>query len=178
MTSLAIRSCQPSDYQAMADIYNESIATGRSTMDTSPVGPEKFQTIHKNLGNREVLFVAETGGLDETAKVVGWGAVRKYSDRYGYRVCCETSIYLTLNETGKGYGSLLQEELLKAVEEFNYHHVLVRIMTVNQESIRFHKKFGFEQVGVLREVGYFRDRWHDVTIMQLVLPHVMPVGNI
>ncbi|MEL7085839.1 MAG: N-acetyltransferase family protein [Cyanobacteria bacterium J06597_1] len=172
MTSLAIRHCQPSDYQAIADIYNESISAGRSTMDVHPVGPEKFQTIHENLGDREVLFVAET------ERAIGWGAVRKYSDRYGYRVCCETSIYLTLSETGKGYGSQLQKELLKAVEEFSYHHVLVRIMAVNQESIRFHEKFGFEQVGTLREIGYFSDRWHDVTIMQLVLPHVMPVGDI
>ncbi|MEL7475734.1 MAG: N-acetyltransferase, partial [Cyanobacteria bacterium J06555_12] len=103
MTSLAIRHCQPSDYQAIADIYNESISAGRSTMDVHPVGPEKFQTIHENLGDREVLFVAET------ERAIGWGAVRKYSDRYGYRVCCETSIYLTLSETGKGYGSQLQK---------------------------------------------------------------------
>ena len=141
-------------------------------MDIHPVGPDKFQKIHENLGAREVLLVAETD------RTIGWGAVRKYSDRYGYRVCCETSIYLTLTETGQGYGSQLQKELLQAVERFNYHHVLVRIMAVNQESIRFHEKFGFELVGILREVGYFDNRWHDVAIMQRLLPHILPVDNV
>lgn len=169
--SLNIRPCQPTDYSAIASIYNESIAVGRSTMDIHPVGPEKFQKIHENLGDREVLVVAETD------RPIGWGAVRKYSDRYGYRVCCETSIYLTLSETGKGYGSQIQTKLLQEVERFNYHHVLVRIMAVNQESIRFHETFGFEMVGVLREIGYFDDRWHDVAIMQLVLPHIPPPAD-
>ena len=168
MTPLSIRPCHPSDYQAIADIYNESIVEGRSTMDIHPVGPEKFRDIHENLDDREVLLVAETD------RPIGWGAVRKYSDRYGYRVCCETSIYLTLSELGKGYGSILQEELIQRLTGFQYRHVVAKIMAINLESIQFHRKFGFEMVGIQKEIGYFNDRWHDVAIMQLVLPHVLP----
>ena len=168
MTRLTIRPCQPQDFQAIADIYNESIAEGRSTMDIHPVDSEKFRKTYEGMGDREVLLVAETD------RVIGWGAVKKYSDRVGYRVCCETSIYLTLSETGNGYGTQLQQALLERVIDYRYHHVLVRIMAANRESIQFHRKFGFEIVGIHQEIGYFNNRWHDVAFMQLILPEVLP----
>ena len=137
-------------------------------MDIHAVGPEKFQQMAEQLGEREILVVAET------QQVIGWGAIRGYSDRFGYRVCCETSIYFTLPETQKGYGSQLQRDLLQRVAVYGYHHVVAKIMAVNLESIQFHRKFGFDMVGIQKEIGYFNNRWHDVAIMQLILPEVLP----
>ncbi|WP_175307261.1 GNAT family N-acetyltransferase [Acaryochloris sp. CCMEE 5410] len=47
----------------------------------------------------------------------------------------------------------------------------------NDDNIFFFKGFGFEMVGVQKEVGHVADRWQDVTIMQLILPQVPPYST-
>lgn len=39
----------------------------------------------------------------------------------------------------------------------------------NEASVRLHARFGFELIGVQREVGYKFERWLDVTWMQKML---------
>ena len=164
MSPLNIRLAIPDDYGAIAEIYNEAIANGTITMDTEPTIAEDFATTINQMGDREVAFVAE---LDN--RVIGWGMVKRYSDRIGYQVCCETSIYLTFSETGNGYGHALQQVLMEKVKAFDYHHIVAKIVATNYGSIRFHQRFGFEVVGIQKEIGFMKGNWHDVVIMQCLL---------
>ncbi|NET37637.1 MAG: N-acetyltransferase [Cyanothece sp. SIO1E1] len=166
---MLVRTHTIDDCQAIADIYNESIFEGQSTMDCHPFGAKDIQTLMEKFHPRETALVVE-----RNHQVIGWGMIRRYSDRPGYRVCCETSTYLALSETGKGYGTRLQKALLQQVVDFGYHHVVTKICASNQGSINFHKRFGFEVVGIQKEIGFLQGRWHDVMIMQLVLPEVPP----
>ena len=63
---------------------------------------------------------------------------------------------------------------MEKVREFRYHHVVTKIWASNLGSIRFHQRFGFEMVGVQKEVGYLGGAWRDVAIMQCILPEVEP----
>lgn len=164
-----IRSCIKADFFAIAAIYNEAIATGHITFDTRRFEARDIQNWVDKFCDRECLLVAE-----HQQQILGWGIVKQYSDRPGYRVCCETSIYLTFTKQGQGYGKLLQTALLQKVADLGYHHVVVKIVATNDSSIAFHKRFGFEMVGVQKEIGHVADRWQDVAIMQLILPQVPP----
>ncbi|NEO86131.1 MAG: N-acetyltransferase [Spirulina sp. SIO3F2] len=167
-TALLIRPAQAADCGAIAAIYNESIAVGNATMDRDPKTAAQMQT-RLHAYERECWLVAE-----QAQQVVGWGAIKQYSDRWGYRVCCESSIYLTLGQTGQGYGSQLQTALIAAARSLGYHHIVAKIMACNDASITFHQRFGFEIVGCQKEVGYLNGRWHDVVILQLILPDMGP----
>lgn len=169
MPSLAIRTCAESDYAAIAAIYNQSIAQGGITLEGCPLEAHDIKAWVDKFNPRERLLVAE-----QTEQVVGWGIIKRYSDRLGYRSCCETSIYLDHTQAGKGYGSHLQTALLETVVELGYHHVVVKILASNLGSIEFHRRFGFEPVGLQKEIGFQRGSWHDIMIMQLILPHVPP----
>lgn len=162
---MLVRKYLNSDFQAIADIYNQAIIHGGITMDDRPYTAQDIQSIVTKFSDRETILVATQDNL-----VLGWGAIKKYSERWGYNLCCETSIYLSFSATGKGYGNILQTALLKKVAEFGYHHVVVKIVASNQGSIKFHQRFGFEVVGVQKEIGFLHGSWHDVAIMQLLLP--------
>ena len=162
--SIKIREYVPQDAQAIADIYNEAVFKGGITMDCEPYSPGKIQSIVDRFNHRETILVGEI-----ESHTVGWGIVKRYSDRIGYRPCCETSIYLRFSETQKGYGQTLQSALLKQVKAFDYHHVVAKILAANQGSIKFHEKFGFAMVGIQKEIGFYQGQWHDVAIMQLLL---------
>jgi L-amino acid N-acyltransferase len=162
---LSVRLGGLQDYSAVALIYNQAIATGGMTFHEQAVSADYIQRWVEGFCDRESLLV-----LVDKDQVLGWGIVKRYSDRSGYRFCCETSIYLERTARGKGHGSLLQQALLQKAAELDYHHIVLKIVASNQGSIRFHEKFGFAIVGIQKEIGFTHGRWHDVAIMQLILP--------
>ena len=92
--SIQVRSYSAQHCQAIANIYNEAIALGGITMDCEPYPAAKIVDLVDKLGDRETILVAKIEG-----DVVGWGIIKKYSDRPGYNLCCETSIYLKSSAT-------------------------------------------------------------------------------
>ena len=162
---MLIRRYTPKDFQAIAEIYNEAIVQGAITMDCVPQSAEDVRSLAEKFHHRETILMAE-----QDNRIVGWGIIKRYSNRPGYDFCCETSTYLTLGETRRGYGSQLQKALLQQVMVFGYHHVVAKILADNQGSIAFHQRFGFEIVGIQKEIGFLKGEWRDVVILQLILP--------
>lgn len=166
---LTIRDATLDDAAVIAEIYNESIAVGDSTMHDQPKTTEAIRAQIEGFSKREGFLVLERDG-----DVVGWGVIKLYSHRSGYRFCCETSIFLRRSEIRKGYGSYLKKAVIERCRDYGYHHLLARIFADNEASIEYNKSLGYEMVGVQREVGYMNGRWQDVAIMQLVLDDVGP----
>jgi len=163
------RDATPDDAAVVAAIYNESIAAGDSTMDTVPQTAEVVRRQIEGFAAREAILL-----LEDADQIVGWGIVKRYSDRPGYRFCCETSVYLRRALTGRGYGSRLQQALIERCREYGYHHLVAKIWADNTVSLRLHEKFGYEVVGTQREIGHVNGHWQDVTILQLLLGDVEP----
>jgi phosphinothricin acetyltransferase len=163
--SFSIRQAKSIDTQTIASIYNEAIANGASTMDTEPVPADVFIETLNNT-QRESLLVGSL--VDE---VVAWGIVKSYSPRPGYQYACETSVYVAEAYQQIGFGSALQSEVMRHARALGYRHLVAKILAVNENSVRFHRRFGYEIVGQQRNIGYLNGHWHDVVIMQCVLDH-------
>lgn len=164
VSALTLRPAGERDYGAIAAIYNEAIAQGGITMDTQPYTVQSVQAIAHSMTERETLLVGELEG-----QVIGWGKVKRYSDRTGYRFCCETSVYLSFSSVGQGYGSLFLSALIDRARADGYYHIVAKILAANQGSIRFHQRFGFEIVGIQKDIGFINETWHDVVIMQRLI---------
>ena len=68
-----------------------------------------------------------------------------------------------------GARSALYDELLARLRADGIHVVLAVVATPNPASEALHRACGFEQVGVLPEVGRKFDRWVDTALYALVL---------
>jgi phosphinothricin acetyltransferase len=164
-----IRDARPEDAAAIAAIYNESIAAGDSTMDQTPHTARDVLGWMKRFNDRETLLV-----MNDADEIVGWGILKRYSSRPGYRFCCETSVYVRRNHRGRGCGSRLQAALMNRCRAYGYHHVVAKIWAGNEASLSLHRKFGFELVGIQREIGFHEGRWIDVAILQCLLDDLSP----
>jgi L-amino acid N-acyltransferase YncA len=133
-------------------------------MDTQPATAGRYLDQLHALTLRESLLVASPKGLDD--QVQGWGIVKRYSDRPGYHVACETSVYVDEEHQGQGVGAAIQSELLRRAKTLGYRHIVAKILAVNTESIAFHRRFGFEDAGLQRRIGLIDGVWQDVAIMQ------------
>lgn len=158
-----IRDATLEDASTIAEIYNESIRARDSTMQLEEVDPDEVSGWIRNQGERESLLVLEVD------RVVGYGVVKRYSGRAGYRKAAETSVYLQRSHTGRGLGSRLQEALIEECRRYDYHHLVAKLWADNEPSVALHRKFGYELVGVQKEIGRVDGAWKDVAIMQKIL---------
>lgn len=161
---IILRDATPDDAAAIAEIYNESIRAGDASMDVVPKTASDIRRYMAGFGEREGYLVL----VDEAGGTLGWGVVKRYGCGAFYRDTCETSVYLRRAEVRKGYGARLQQALLDRCRAYGYHHIVARIWASNAGSIAFHERFGYELVGIQREIGHVRGQWQDVAVMQRV----------
>ncbi len=152
------------DARVVQEIYNEHILGGNSTMDRSLKSVAEIEEWFTGFNDRELIVLLEEGDY-----VIGWGIIKRYSEREGYAKACETAIYLRSVETRKGYGSLMKKWIIAKCKELGYHHLVAKIFATNTASIAYNQKLGYEIVGTQKEIGYVDGQWQDVTIMQLLI---------
>gem|GEM_PF-4901146 len=161
--SFKIEQAKESDLEDIFNIYHWYIKNSVATMDSElyDLAAQKkwflqFDPIHP------IWKVTQEGRL------CGWGCLKMWSDRVGYKNTVELSIYFHEKSTNTGFGSLLVREILSFAEK-HFRVVLLRINAESAKSIRFYKRFGFEDIGTMRSVGDKFGHEHDVHIMQKVL---------
>jgi len=154
-----------SDVPAITRIYRHYVDHTAITFDTdlpSEEGmAEKFAGL-KRLGHPLLVAQGPEG-------ILGYAYASFYRPRAAYRFTAEDSIYLDPARTGKGLGSIMLAALLERSRQFGFRQMLAVITADTQNSIRLHEKFGFEQVGYYRQVGFKFERWHDVVHLQKAL---------
>lgn len=167
--SLLVRDGTLSDARVIAEIFNESVLLGDSTLTYDPIDPIVIEQRMDGFHERETYLI-----LEDDSYVVGWAVIKRYSELPGYRYCCETSVYLRRALTGQGYGRHLKRAVIERCRQYGYHHLFVKAWKDNKASIKYNQKLGYEIVGTQKEIGYINGRWIDVVIMQLILDDVQP----
>ncbi len=160
---LNIRPATLNDQEAIRSIYNEAVLNTTSTFDTDERSVEKQLVWFMNHKKNHPVFIAEQEG-----DVVGWASLSPWSDRCAYDTTVEVSVYIHKDHRGKRIGSKLLQVITEEGKKVGNHTVLSRITSGNETSIHIHEKFGYNTVGVMKEVGYKFGKFLDVTIMQLV----------
>jgi L-amino acid N-acyltransferase len=157
-----IRLAHPGDLEGITEIYNDAILHTTATFDSQPKTRAE-QEVWFAQHEKFPLLVALEGDL-----VVGWASLSKWSDRCAYSDTAEASLYVRDGYRRRGIGKQLTEALLAAGKAGGLHTVVTRIVEGNEVSLRLCKSYGFEEVGVMREVGRKFDQWLDVHVLQLI----------
>jgi phosphinothricin acetyltransferase len=157
-----VRPARTADAAEIARIYNHYIRQGGVTFDLTEYPVERIVKLLQR-GKPDAWFVA---GSEHA--LWGWASVREFSDRPGFRRSRETAIYLDPAAMGTGVGDLLQQHVEQHCVAAGIHHAMAKILADNERSIAFHKRYGYEVVGIQREIGWVNDRWVDLMILQKI----------
>ena len=160
-----IRHADPNDVQAILDIINYEINFTTNLYDYHErTIKDLTDWFNKKQIDGHPVIVAE-----EKNEILGYGSYGEFRQRAAYQYTVEHSIYVSKNARGKGVGRQLMKELIHLATEQGFHTMIAGIDGANQFSQEFHRKFGFVEVGRLKEVGYKFDKWLDLVFMQLIL---------
>lgn len=162
-TNLVIREANREDAPAIAEIYNHYVRETHITFDLEPVTVQNridwLSGYNQNVRHR--LFVGEVDGA-----IIGYTCSSQFRHKPAYDKSVETTIYLDHRATGKGYGRLLYAHLFDTLAQTDVHRYYGIIALPNQASVELHQHFGFQERGVLTEVGYKFDRYWDTLWME------------
>ena len=160
---IIIRPLLSSDYPAVAKIYEEGIATGNATFNTSSPTWEDWDKDHKKIGR----LVAEATDDLGAKTILGWASLAGVSSRCVYSGVAELSVYIAADARGKGTGRLLMDALIKESERNSIWTLQAGVFPENESSIALHEKFGFRRIGFHERIGQMADgRWRDTLLLE------------
>ena len=157
-----MRQATAGDADRLAEIYNWYILNTIITFETDVVSPQEMtKRIQEKLIHHDWLV----GEVNQ--EVIGYAYYGSFRTRAAYHHTVESSIYLSQESIGKGFGRALYTQLLESVKSQGFREVIGVISLPNPQSIALHRAMGFTEVGVLKRVGYKFGRYIDDGIWQL-----------
>lgn len=157
MTGFRIRAMTPGDWDGVRSVYQEGIETGDATFEIAAPVWEYWDAAHRP-GCR--LVACDDSG------VIGFAALSPVSARKVYAGVAEVSVYVAARSGGRGVGSALMAELVRASEAAGVWTLQASIFPENKASVALHAKFGFRVVGTRERIGQRDGRWRDVVLME------------
>jgi len=154
---MGIRNLYYSDWEQVKTIYEKGIATGNATFQTTAPTFEEWDDSHL----KTCRFVHDHNGI-----VRGWAALTPVSSRCVYAGVAEVSVYVDPAFSGKGIGSDLLSQLVKASEQEGIWTLQAGIFPENASSLKIHEKAGFRILGIREKIGKQHGTWRDTVLLE------------
>jgi phosphinothricin acetyltransferase len=103
--------------------------------------------------------------ITETGETVGFGFLHPYSPASSFKRTANVTYFIHPNHTRKGLGKSMLSRLTDEARGMEIDHLLANISSHNQESLEFHRKYGFQECGRFPGVGKKFDKDFDVVWM-------------
>ena len=164
LIKMTIRLATLQDVPTITSIYNEFIDT-TVTMDL----------FESSIDNRTIWFQNHqptfpiTCYVNDSGKVVGWASLSKWSPKLGYKLTVENSVYVSKKYQKLGIGKKLLSDIISKAKDLHYHTIVSRIDSENVISLNLHKKYGFIEIGCMKEFGFKFNKYIDIIMLQLIL---------
>jgi L-amino acid N-acyltransferase YncA len=157
VVDLQISEMDDADWNSVRAIYQEGIATGNATFETT--APEWVEWDRNHLC--ACRLVARCG-----EQVVGWAALSPVSSRRVYGGVAEVSVYVAAAVWRQGIGKALLQALIEESDRSGIWTLQAGIFPENEASIALHRSCGFRVVGHRERLGQLHGVWRDVVLME------------
>jgi len=161
---MQVRDAAAGDIDGIVAIYNDAV------LHTTAIWNEKTVDAANRaawLADRQRVGYPVLVAIDDGGAVAGYASFGDWRAFDGYRHTVEHSVYVRKDCRGAGIGKTLMVALIDRARRIGKHVLVAGIDAKNAGSIEMHKKLGFEEVGLLKEVGTKFGAWLDLAFLQL-----------
>ena len=145
METTTIRTFRETDHSPVLDIFNRFV---RESFAAYPDVEVELDFID-NLLNSAIIFRI----LEFEAEVIGFGFVRPFMPLPNFGHTGLLTYFILPEFTRKGMGTRLLDALIEAGRRKGLTNYLGNISARNEQSLAFHRKHGFKEVGRFSDVG-------------------------
>ena len=158
-----IRLAEEADLEQFAEIVNHYIETSAINFHDRPQSEEDWETTWQVLHERYPFVVAAKDDV-----VGGIAYASPWKMRGAYQWTCEVTVYIRAGHERQGLGKALSERMLQILDAQGYRAVVAVIALPNEASVALHESLGYEHAGTLKQLGFKRDAWRDVSFWQRI----------
>lgn len=163
---MQIRDANDADIAGITAIYNDAVVNTAAIWNETQVDVDNRR---QWLLDRQKMGYPVLVAINDHGEVVGYASFGDWRAFDGYRHTVEHSVYVRNDQHRSGIGKALMVELIERARAIGKHAMVAGIEAGNAASIKLHEKLGFQQVGLLPEVGTKFGRWLDLAFLQLLL---------
>lgn len=161
---LQIRIAEEKDASGILNIYAPFIVNTTITFEYDlPTVTEFGERINKITKNYPWLVCTHE---DEIA---GYAYACAHRERKAYQWSAEVSVYVAENFRRAGIAKKLYHTLFELCRLQNIINLYAGIALPNEQSEKFHRQCGFQEVGIYKKIGYKLGAWHDVLWMYVAI---------
>jgi L-amino acid N-acyltransferase YncA len=164
ITPMQLKPMTNMDRIPVIDIFNYYIENSFAAYPDQKVSYKFFDILLK-AGEEYPAIVAK----EDTGEVVGFGMLRAYHPFPAFSKTSEISYFIKPEYTRQGVGHRILTHLIHKAEEKGISSILASISSLNEPSIRFHKRNGFIECGRFTKIGQKKGLFFDVVYMQKML---------
>lgn len=158
---VSLRKFEKNDLQAILAVYNSFVRDSHAAYPESELSSDQFV---KLLEQAKIILTLQADG-----SIIGYGYISSYKPLPNFDHTGVLSYFILTEYTGKGFGSLLLDELFKKGKEMGICNYLAHISSKNEQSLAFHKKHLFKEVGRFKDVAKKFGKTIDVVWVQRLL---------
>ena len=153
-----IRNAQPRDRESMVRIINYFIRESFAAYPEKEISTGFFAKI---ISNTRVCVILEIDG-----KIGGFGFIRPYHESANFNHTGILTYFILPQYTNKGLGSKMLKNLMNSGHSLGITNFVAHISSKNQQSLRFHRKHGFQECGRLKNMGVKFGDYFDIVWVQ------------
>lgn len=146
------------------NLYNYYVENSFFTFEEQTLSFEAFSKRIYSICEKYFCLVAS-----QDNKVLGYAYLNEFSPRSAYRFSADLSIYVQKDCVRSGIGSKLLDAVLVEAKKFGIKNIISVVSDLNENSLRFHQKNGFIQMGSLPNIGFKFNRWLGIKYLMKTL---------
>lgn len=143
----SLETMSASHREPVIDIFNHFISNSHAAFLAEPVDYEFFDHFLKMARGYPAVVVR-----DAAQRVVGFAFLRPHYSEAFKRVA-EVTYFILPEHTRQGLGSSILELFVEQASPMGIEAIMAAISSKNQESLKFHLKNGFREVGRFPKIG-------------------------
>ena len=161
-SNLTFRHVKLTDAADIASIYKPYVLETALTLELkTPTESNTREKILKVTKNYPFIVCWD----NNKQKVIGYAYASRFRQREAYDYACESSIYVSKDCREREIGSRLYNILVDILKLQGYMTVVAVASAEAQQTLKFHKKMGFDFLGNLNLVGWKLNEWHDRAVI-------------
>jgi phosphinothricin acetyltransferase len=141
-----IRNKKEDDHDKILEVVNSFVKHSFAAYQDEPYPPSIVDEWSKKA---RIFLVLETGN-----EVVGFGFVSSYRPFKSFNHVGVLTYFLLEEYTAKGLGTKLINQLISKGRDLGITNYLAHISSKNEQSLNFHKKLGFQEVGRFKDMSH------------------------
>ena len=163
---MQLRDATLNDISAITAIYNHAVLHTTAIWNYATVDEQnRVDWLQQRQAQGYPVLVA----VNMADEVLGYASFGDWRPFDGYQHTVEHSVYVKQGQQGAGIGKALMLELIMRARQLGKHVMVAAVDADNLPSIRLHQALGFQQVGLMPQVGRKFERWLDLVWLQLIL---------